>query len=77
MFLRRLGQGERHLCLAGLNCPQILELVDGDFAAAGEDITEAAVGKLPPGPGISSKERIVRIPRRVMVAARSDIPLTI
>lgn len=74
MFLKRLGQNGRQLCSYGYNCPQILELTDGDFAAVGLDITEEAAPSLPPGPGIGPKERAVRIPRQVMVSVRSELP---
>jgi hypothetical protein len=74
MFLRRLGENSRQLCSAGLNCPQILEMVDGDFAAVGPDITAEAIKAMPPGPGIGPKEGAVRIPRAVMLAARAEIP---
>jgi hypothetical protein len=74
MFIRRLGQKGRQQCESGYYCPQILEMADGDFAAVGPDITEEAVGSLPPGPGVGPKERIVRIPRRVMIEARPEIP---
>ena len=74
MFIRRLGQNGRQQCQAGLNCPQILEMVDGDFAAVGTLITDEAVKAMPPGPGIGPKEGAVRIPRAVMISARPEIP---
>jgi hypothetical protein len=74
MFLRRLGQNGRQQCSTGLQCPQILEMTDGDFAAVGPLITEAAAKKMPPGPGVGPKEGVVKIPRAVMVAARAEIP---
>ena len=77
MFLRRLGQNGRRQCANGHHCSQILELLDGDFAAVGLDITEEAIGALPPGPGVGPMERMVRIPRRVMVEARPEIPATV
>ena len=73
MFLRRLGQ-KRTLCATGYNCPQILELTNGDFVVVGTDITEEAAKAMPAGPGIGPKERAVRIPRLVMVEVRSEIP---
>ena len=73
MFLRRLGQSGLQ-CSYGHHCPQILERTDGDFVAVGLDITEEAAPVLPPGPGIGPKERAVRIPRQVMVAARAELP---
>jgi hypothetical protein len=74
MFLRRLGQNGGQLCSAGLNCPQILEMTDGDFAGVGPDITDEAVLAMLPGPGVGPKERVIRIPRQVLIAARADIP---
>ena len=74
MFIRRLGQNERLQCNAGLNCPQILEMADGAFAVVGADITAEAMPAMPPGPGIGPMERIVRIPRQVLIAARAEIP---
>jgi hypothetical protein len=74
MFLRRLGENRRQQCANGHHCPQILEMVDGDFAAVGLDITAEAVKAMPPGPGIGPKENAVRIPRQVMIAAGGDLP---
>lgn len=74
MFLRRLGQNERMACAFGQHCPQILELTNGDFAVVGADITEEALPAMPPGPGVGPEERVVRIPRRVLIEARTEIP---
>lgn len=74
MFIRRLGGNEQSLCESGFHCPQLLEMADGDFACVGQDITDEAIPAMPPGPGVGPKERVVRIPRRVMVSARADIP---
>ena len=49
-------------------------MADGDFAGVGQDITDEAIPAMPPGPGVGPKERVIRIPRRVMIAARVDIP---
>lgn len=73
MFLRRLGYNERQ-CEGGFNCPQILEMVDGDFAAVGTLITDEAIKAMPPGPGVGPTEGVVKIPRAVMIAARAEIP---
>jgi hypothetical protein len=72
MFLKRLGESNGSLC--GHNCPQVLEMNDGDFAVVGLDITEEAVGLMPPGPGVGAKEKVVKIPRRVIIAARAELP---
>ena len=73
MFLRRLGQKSDHLCESGFRCPQILELVDGDFAGVGLDITQEAIPAMLPGPGVGPSERVIRIPRKVMLEALADI----
>lgn len=77
MFKRRLGpnphvNGQQTPGLYG--CPDIFELEDGDFAIIGADITPAAAAKLPAGANCGPDERIVRIPRRVLVGAKPDIP---
>lgn len=77
MFIRRLGQEGRQQCSTGLQCPQILEMRDGDFAAVGLDIKTEAITAMPPGPGVGPKEGIVKIPRTVMLAAIADIRTTV
>ncbi len=77
MFLRRLGpdphlHGQRTAALAG--CPDVLELEDGNFAVIGIDITAQAMGKFPPTVGCGSDERVVWIPRKTLVLAKTDIP---
>ena len=79
MFLRRLGDdphanGAQTPSLQG--CPDIWELDGGDFAVIGQDITELA-GQLPPSAGCGPDERMVRVPRRILVSARRDIPETV
>ena len=77
MFLRRLGpdpheNGAKSVGCSG--CPDIWQLDNGDFAVIGIDITDAAVSKLPPTAGCGPDERIVRIPRNLLVNAKRDIP---
>jgi hypothetical protein len=72
MFIRKLGPTSS-LCQGGSSCPDILELESGDLAIIGSDITAEAAGKLPPGTGCGPSERIVRIPRSILVQARADI----
>ena len=76
MFLRRIGPdphagGAQTSFLKG--CPDIFELVDGDFAIIGKDITELA-GQLPPSASCGPDECMVRIPRKTLVLAKNDIP---
>ena len=75
-FLRRIGpdphaNGAKTQSFNG--CPDIWELEDGDFAVIGPDITDVA-GELPATAGCGPDERIVRLPRRILVDARRDIP---
>ena len=74
MFKRRLGQNGNKQCAYGHNCPQILEMMDGDFAGVGPDITDEAIRAMLPGPGVGPNERVIRIPRHVLIAVRAEIP---
>ena len=77
MFKKRLGTHAKDralLCPTGRSCPDILELETGDFAIIGKDITAEAMAHLPADTGCGNDERVVRIPRAVLVAARSEIP---
>lgn len=55
-------------------CPDIWELANGDFAVIGIDITAEAIAKLPPSAGCGRDERIVRLPRSLLVNAKRHIP---
>ena len=79
LFLRRLGLdphagGAQTENLRG--CPDIWELTDGDFAVIGKDMTESA-SQLPDSASCGPDERMVRLPRRILVQAKRDIPETI
>lgn len=76
-FTKRLGpdphaNGATTIALRG--CPDIFELATGDFAIIGIDITAKSVKHLPPSAGCGPDERIVLIPRKTLVLAKSDIP---
>ena len=76
MFKRRLGpnpHADGHQTAALQGCPDIFELESGDFALIGSDITETA-NLLPADASCGPDERIIRIPRRTLVLAKSDIP---
>ncbi len=76
MILRRLGTAPTQrdsACAACNNCPDLFELADGDFAVIGADSTAELSAQLPADAGCGPDERIVRIPRAVLLAARSDI----
>ncbi len=74
-FIKRLGpdphaNGAQTASCQG--CPHIWELDSGDFAVIGLDMSEAA-GNLPPTARCGPDERIVRLPRNVLIGAKGDI----
>jgi hypothetical protein len=73
MFLKRLGQSNGGLCAH--HCPQVLEMSDGNFAVVGLDITEEAIKVMPAGPGVGATEKVVKIPRHVIIAVRAELPV--
>ncbi|MFO1459310.1 MAG: hypothetical protein U1G08_07855 [Verrucomicrobiota bacterium] len=79
MFLRSLllhqSSASIRPCSGGHGCPDLLELESGDFAVIGTDITDHA-HKLPTGSGCGAGERIVQIPRSLLVALREALPGT-
>ena len=77
MFIRRLGFNAASTpltCSGGRSCPDVLELADGDFAVIGADITQHADLLDAVGAGCGPGEKMVRIPRALLVRVRSDIP---
>jgi len=75
-FVKRIGpdpHANGELTYACSGCPDIWELDSGDFAIIGTDISGAA-SALPPSASCGPDERIVRIPRKTLVLAKSDIP---
>ena len=77
MFLKRIGpdlhaNGAKSSGCDG--CPDNWELENGDFAVIGIDITATAIAKLPPTAGCGPDERIIRLPRNLLVNAKRDIP---
>lgn len=73
-FRRRIGPSPRAgACFSTAACPDIFEMADGDFAIIGSDITHEA-GKLPADAGCAPHERIIRVPRKLLVRAKADIP---
>jgi hypothetical protein len=77
VFLRRIGPDahENALPCSGCRgCPDIWELANGDFAIIGADITAAAIANLPPTAGCAPDERVVRLPRSLLLNAKRHIP---
>lgn len=78
VFTKRLGadpHANGAVSAGCFGCPDIWELDNGDFAIIGEDITDVAQN-LPPSASRGADERIVRIPRKTLVLAKADIPVT-
>ncbi|MGW7520583.1 hypothetical protein ACWGJ2_33885 [Streptomyces sp. NPDC054796] len=75
-FKRRLGKSPKELgnTTDTPDCPDIWELGNGDVAIIGRDLTESLGKSLPPGVSVGADEKLVVIPRNMMVAAKPDIP---
>jgi len=75
-FVRRIGPDPHAggLKTPGCNgCPDIWELDNGDFAIIGINITSLA-NRLPSSANCGPDERIVQVPRRILVGAKQAIP---
>lgn len=75
-FRRRLGKSARELGDSdnGDTCPDIWELDNGDVAVIGRDLTASYVGRLPKDVVIGPGEKLVVIPRNMVISAKPDIP---
>jgi hypothetical protein len=73
---RRLGKSAAELgqTSGGSSCPDIWELDNGDIAIVGRDLTAAYAGRLPDDMTVAPDERLVVIPRAMLVAAKPDMP---
>ncbi|TDB80274.1 hypothetical protein [Micromonospora sp. KC721] len=75
-FTRRLGRSAAELGESGgtTTCPDIWELSNGDVAVIGRDLTNVYANQLPDGVSVGTGERLVVIPRSMILAAKPDIP---
>jgi hypothetical protein len=75
-FVRRLGKSAAELGETDDRdgCPDIWELSNGDIAVVGRDVTASYQGRLPGGVTVAADERVVVIPRSMLLAAKPDIP---
>lgn len=75
-FLRRIGKSPQELGVTSdtPDCPDMWELSNGDIAVIGRGLTSSLAGRLPPGVSLGPDERLVVIPRSMLVAAKPDIP---
>jgi len=75
--VKRLGQTPQALgnTTDVSGSPDILQLDDGGFAIIGVDITDQVEGLDPLAARCAPNERVVRVPRNTLIAARPDIPV--
>lgn len=75
-FKQRLGRSPQELGITSdsPDCPDIWEMSNGDVAVIGRDLTDSLGAKLPSGVSIGADERLVIIPRSMLIAAKRDIP---
>ncbi|MDL4774520.1 MULTISPECIES: hypothetical protein [Thermomonosporaceae] len=75
-FKQRLGKSALELgnTNASPTCPDIWEMDNGDIAFIGRDLTANYARHLPPGVSIGENERLVVLPRNMIVAAKADFP---
>ncbi len=75
-FTRRLGKSAAELGVSDNDptCPDMWELNNGDFAVIGRDLTASYAERLPAGVSVGGNERLVIIPRSMLIAAKGDIP---
>lgn len=75
LIARRLGTAPRDregfACAATNDCPDMFELSTGDYAVIGLDVSDHL--PLPADAGRSATERVVMVPREVMLAAARDL----
>lgn len=60
-------------CCSGRKCPALLEMDNGDIYMIGEDITEEFIANSEYHEYVDSNERVVRIPRRIILNAKKEI----
>jgi hypothetical protein len=75
-FSRRLGKSALELgdTSSAPSCPDIWELSNGDVAFIGRDVTSAYADRLRDGVSIGHDEKLVVLPRNMLVHARKDMP---
>ncbi|MEV7008751.1 hypothetical protein [Streptosporangium sp. NPDC051022] len=76
LFKRRLGKSAAELGMTDNNpsCPDLWELDNGDIAVIGRDLTAEYSYRLPEDVSIGEDERLVILPRTMLIAAKEDIP---
>ncbi len=73
-FLRRISLDPRLTNCAAKNCPDIWELDTGDYAVIGGIPSDVLLSKLPASASCGPNERLVVIPRGLLVGAKPNLP---
>ncbi|MCX8074878.1 MAG: hypothetical protein N2749_04750 [Clostridia bacterium] len=73
-IIKRLGKGGNDNSSGKSSCPDILEIDTGDFIIIGTDVTEKMKNSLPQDASCADYEKIVLIPRKLLLSAKEDIP---
>lgn len=68
------GGGDENASGGENTCPDIWELENGDVAVIGRDLTPEYAKRLPDGVNVGANERLVVLPRGMVIAAKADIP---
>jgi hypothetical protein len=77
MFKKRIGEDPHangRMTSGGNGCPDIWELLDGNFAIIGARKTSELKSLLPESASCGDDEEIVVIPRNLLIGAKNDIP---
>ncbi|MFF3659688.1 hypothetical protein [Streptomyces olivochromogenes] len=61
-------------CGTNVNCPSVFRLASGDFAVVGVEASPELQGQLPEGSGVGDGERLVIVPKDLLVDAGWMIP---
>jgi len=64
---RRVGPPPK--CSTNVTCPAIFQLADGNFALIGTHHTDTLQPQLPANAGVAEYERIIVVPKAVMLGA--------
>lgn len=75
-FVRRWGKSAAELGITDNrpSCPDLWELDNGDVAVIGRDLTHVYADRLPAGVSVGDDERLVIVPRSLLITAKADIP---
>ena len=76
LFVRRLGKSASGLGNTDERdgCPDIWELSNRDIVLVGWDVTTSFAGRIPADVKVAKDERVVVIPRSMIIAAKPGTP---